>query len=115
MLLCVGVIICKSQGRTKTEGAENRVLRRTFGPKREEVDGGWRRLHNKELRNSYASPNITRVIKSRSMRWAGHVAGMGELTNAYKILVEKSEGKRPLGRSRHRREDNMRKYLREMG
>jgi hypothetical protein len=73
------------------------VLRRIFGPKRAEVIGDWRKLHNEELQNSYFSPNIVRIAKSRRMRWAGHVAGMGEKRNAYRILVERSEGKRQLG------------------
>jgi hypothetical protein len=77
---------------------ENRVLRRIFGHKREEVAGGWRRLHNEELHNLYASPNAIKVIKSRRMRLAGHVARVGEMRNAYTILVEKPEGKRPLER-----------------
>jgi hypothetical protein len=76
---------------------ENRVRRRIFRPKREEVAGGWRRLHNEKLPNLYASLNIIRVIKP-SMRWAGHVACMGEMRHAYKVLVRKAEGRRPLGR-----------------
>ena len=76
------------------------VLRRIFGPRRDEVTGEWRRLHNEELNGLYSSPNIVRVIKSRRMRWAGHVARMGEERGAYRILVGRSEGKRPLGRSR---------------
>jgi hypothetical protein len=79
---------------------ENRFLRRIFGPKREEVAGGWRKLHNEELLNLYASTHIIRVIKSRSMRWARHVARTGEGRNAYKISVGKPKGKRPLGRHR---------------
>jgi hypothetical protein len=75
-----------------------RVLRRIFGPKREEVAGGWRRLHNEELPNLYISRNSIRVIKSRRMRWAGHEACMGEMRNACKILVGKRDGKGPLGR-----------------
>jgi hypothetical protein len=74
---------------------ENRVLRRIFGPNRVEVAGGWRRLHNEELRNLYASPNIVRVIISRRMTYAGHVARMVQTRHAYKILAEKTEGKRP--------------------
>jgi hypothetical protein len=66
---------------------ENRVLRRIFGPKRDEVTGEWRKLHNKELNDSYSSPSIIRIIKSRRMRWAGHVARMGEKRNAYRLLV----------------------------
>jgi hypothetical protein len=78
---------------------ENRVLRRTFGPKREE-DGSWRKLHNDELHNLYSSPNIVRVIKWRRMWWARHVARMREGRGIYRILVGRSEGKRPLGRRR---------------
>jgi hypothetical protein len=81
---------------------ENRVLRRIFGPRREEVAGGWRRLHNEELHNLYASSNIIRVIKSRRMRWAEHRPCMGKMRNAYKILVGKPEGKRQCGRPRRR-------------
>jgi hypothetical protein len=81
---------------------ENRVLRRIFGPKRDEVTGEWRKLHNKELHYLYSSPSIIRIIKSRRMRWAGHVARMGEKRNAYRLLVRKPEGKRPLGRPRRR-------------
>jgi hypothetical protein len=81
---------------------ENRVLRRVFGPKRDEVRGEWRRLHNEELNDLYSSPNIVREIKSRRMRWAGHVARMGEGRGAYRILAGRPEGRRPLGRPRHR-------------
>jgi hypothetical protein len=76
---------------------ENRVLRRIFGPKRDEVRGEWRKLHNEELHDLY-SPSIIRIIKTRRMRWVGHVARMGEKRNVYKLLVGKPEGKRPLGR-----------------
>jgi hypothetical protein len=81
---------------------ENRVLRRIFGPKRDQVVGGWKRLHNEELHNLYTSANIITVIKVRRMRWAGHVTCMGELRNAYSMLVGKPEGKGPLRRLRHR-------------
>jgi hypothetical protein len=93
---------------------ENRMLRKIFGPKRE-VDGSWRKLHNDELHSLYSSPNIIRVIKSRSMRWAGHVARMGEGRVVYRVLVGRSEGKRPLGRPRRRCEDNIKMDLREIG
>jgi hypothetical protein len=81
---------------------ENSVLRRIFGPKRDEVTGEWRKLHNGELNNLYSSPNIMWVIKSRRMRWAGHVARMGEGIGVYRVLVEKPEGKRQLGRPKSR-------------
>jgi hypothetical protein len=94
---------------------ENRVLRRIFGPKRDEVTGGWRKLHNEELHNLYFSPSIIIMIKSRRMRWAGHVARMGEKRNAYRILVGNPEGKRPLRRPRRRWVDNIKMDLREIG
>jgi hypothetical protein len=93
---------------------ENRVLRRIFGPKREE-DGLWRKLHNDDLHSLYSSPNIVRVIQSRRMRWVGHVARMGEGRGVYRILVGGPEGKRPLGRPRRRWEDNIKMDLREIG
>jgi hypothetical protein len=79
------------------------------------VIGGWRKLHNEELHNLYCSPNIIRIIKSRRMRWAGHVARIKENGHAYTILVGKPEGKRPLGRPTRRWEDNIRMDLREIG
>jgi hypothetical protein len=94
---------------------ENRVLRRIFGPKRDEVTGEWRKLHNEELHNLYSSPDIIRQVKSRRMRWAEHVARMGEERKVYKVLVVKPEGKRPLGRPRRRWEDGIRMDLREIG
>jgi hypothetical protein len=94
---------------------ENKVLRRIFGPKRDEVTGEWRRLHNKELYALFSSPNIIRVMKSRRLRWAGHVARMGERRGAYRALVGKTEGRRPLERPRRRREDNIKMDLREVG
>jgi hypothetical protein len=93
----------------------NKVLRRIFGPKRDEVTGEWRRLHNKELYALYSSPNIIRVIKSRRLRWAGHVARMGERRGAYRVLVGKPEGRRPLERPRRRWEENIKMDLREVG
>jgi hypothetical protein len=94
---------------------ENKVLRRMFGPKMDEVTGEWRKLHNEELRDLYSSPSIIRVIKSRKMRWAGHVAQMGEKRNACRLSVGKPEGKRPLGRSRRGWVDNIRLDLGEVG
>jgi hypothetical protein len=89
---------------------ENKVLRRIFEPKRDEVTGGWRKLHNEELRVLYSSPSIIRIIKSRRMRWAGHVARMGVKRNACRLLVGKPEGKRPLGRPRCRWVGNIRMH-----
>jgi hypothetical protein len=91
------------------------VLRRIFESNKEEVAGGWRRMHNVELHNLYTSLNIIWAIKSRSMRWTGHVACMGEMGNEYNILVGKPEWERPHGRPRHRWEDNSRMDLRERG
>jgi hypothetical protein len=86
---------------------ENRVLRRIFGPKRDEVTREWIKRHNEKLHDYYSSPTIVRVIKSRRMRWAGHVAGLGERRGVYRVLMGKLEGKRPLRRFRHRWEDNI--------
>jgi hypothetical protein len=94
---------------------ENRVLRRIFGTKRDEVTGELRKLYNEELHDLYSSPSIIRMIKSRRMRWAGHVARMGENRNAYRLLVEKSEGRRPLGRPRRRWLGNIKMDLLEIG
>jgi hypothetical protein len=93
---------------------ENRVLTRIFGPMRDEVTRDWRKLHIEELHNLYSSPDIIRMIKSSRMRWAGHVARMGETRSAYRISVGKSEGKRSLGRSRRRWVDNIKIYLRKI-
>jgi hypothetical protein len=93
---------------------ENRVLWRICGPQRDEVTGGWRKLHNEELHGLYSSPDIVRVIKARRMRWAGHVARMGEVRGAYNILVGRPEGRRPIGRPRRRWEDNIKMDLREI-
>jgi hypothetical protein len=93
---------------------ENRVLRRRFGPKRDEVTVEWRRLHNEELNDLYSSPNIIRVIKSRRMRWAGHVARMGEGRGGYRILAGRPEGKIQLGRPRRRWEDDIKIDLQEV-
>ena len=94
---------------------ENRVLRRIFGHKRDEITGEWRKLHNEELNDLYCSPNIVRVIKSRGMGWAGHVACMGEERGAYTVLVGKPEGKRSMGRPRGRWEDNIKLDLQKVG
>jgi len=94
---------------------ENRVLRRIFGPKRDEVTGEWRKLHNEELSDMYSLPNIVRVVKSGRMRWAGHVARMGQGREVYRVLVGKPEGKRPVGRPRRRWEDNIKMDLQEEG
>jgi hypothetical protein len=93
---------------------ENRVLRRIFGPKRDEVTGEWRKLHNEELRDLYSSLSIIRIIKSRRMRWAGHVARMREKWKAYRLLMGKPEVKTPLGRPRRRWVDNIRMDLGEV-
>jgi hypothetical protein len=94
---------------------EYRVLRRLFGPKRDEVTGERRKLHNKELHDLYSSPIIIRIIKSRRMRWADHISRTGEKRNTYRLLVGKPEGKRPLGRPRRRWVDNIRMDLGEVG
>jgi hypothetical protein len=91
------------------------VVRRIFGSKRDEVTGGWRKLHNEGLRDLYSSPSIIRIIKLRKMRWAGHVARIGRKRNAYNLFVGKSEGKRPLRRPRRRWVDNIRMDLGEVG
>jgi hypothetical protein len=94
---------------------ENRVLRRIFGPKGDEVTGEWTKLHNEELHNFYSSPSIIRIMKSERMRWMGHVAQMGEKRNSYRLFVGKPEGKRPLGRPRRRWVDNIRMDHVEVG
>jgi len=98
---------------TKLRVFENMVLRIIFGPRSEEVTGEWR-LHNEELNDLYASTNIVRVIKSRRMRWAGHVARMGEERGVYRVLLGKPDGRRPLGRPRRRWVDNIRLDLQEV-
>jgi hypothetical protein len=94
---------------------ENRVLRKVFGPKRDEVTGEWRKLHNEELSDRYSLQNIVRVVKSRRMRWAGHVACRAKGRGVYRVLVGKPEGKRPLGRDRRRWDDNIKMELQEVG
>jgi len=93
---------------------EKMVLRRIFGPRRDEAMGEWGRMHNEELNDLYSSPNILRVIKWRRMRWAGHVARMGEERVVYRVLVRKPEGRRPLGRPKRRWVDNIRIDLQEV-
>ena len=94
---------------------ENRVLRRAFGPKRDEVTGEWRKLHNEELSDLYSLPNIVRMVKSRIMRWEGHVVRMGDGRGMHRVLIGKPEGKRLWGRPRRRWEDNIKMDLREVG
>ena len=112
--VCTANGICHAS-KNKFEKFENRVLRRLFGPMRDEVTGEWRKLHNEEFSDLYSLPNIVRVVKSRRMRWAGHVARMGEGRGVHRVLVGKPEGKRPLGRPRRRWEDNIKMDLQEMG
>ena len=90
------------------------MLRRLFGPKRDEVTGEWKKLHNEELSNLYSLPNFVRVVKSRRMKWTGHVARMGKGKGVYRVLVGKPEGKRPLERPRRRLEDNIKIDLQEV-
>jgi hypothetical protein len=102
----------KAEEKNRLTVPETRVLRRIFRPKRDEIIRERRKLHNKELHNLYSSPNIIRMIKSRRVSWPGHVARMGEKRNAYRVLVRKPEGKRTLGRQRHRWKDNIKIDLR---
>jgi len=106
---------CETWSLTLREERRLRVLRRIFGPKRDELTGQWRKLHNEELNDLYSSPSIVRKIKSRRIRWAGHVARVGEIRGAYRVLVGKTAGKRTLGRSRRRWEDNIKMDLQEEG
>jgi hypothetical protein len=117
---CGSIIECETWSLTLREKhrlrvLENRVLRRIFGSKRDEVTGEWRKMHNEELHNLYSSPDIIRQVKSRRMRWAGHVARMGDDRKVYKVLVGKPEGKKPLGRPRCRWENGIRMDIREIG
>jgi hypothetical protein len=106
---------CETWKKHRLRVFENGVLRGIFGPGRDEVPGEWRKLHNGELHNLNSSPDIIGQIKSRKMRWAGHVARMGEERKAYRVLVGKPEGKRSLGRPRCRWEFGIRMDLREIG
>ena len=94
---------------------ENRVSRGIFGPKKDEVTREWRKLHNEKLHDLYPSSSIAQVIKSRIIRWAGHLGRMGEKRGVYRVLLGKREGKRPLGRPRRRWEDNIKMDLQEVG
>jgi hypothetical protein len=115
IILPVVLYGCETWLFTLREERRLRVLRRIFGPKRDEVMGEWRKLHNEELKDLYSLAILVRVIKSRRMRWAGHVTCMGEGRGAYRVLVGKPEGKRPLGRPSLRWEDNIRMDLQELG
>jgi hypothetical protein len=108
-------LVANIEGGRRLRVFENRVLRRVFGPKRVEVTGEWRKLHNEKLNDLYSLPYIVRVVKSRRMRWAGHVARMGDKRGVHRVLVGKPEGKRPLGRPRRRWEDNIKMDLQEVG
>jgi hypothetical protein len=94
---------------------ENWVLRRKFGPKRDDVTGGWRKLHNEEVNDVYFSPNIIQAVRSRRMRCTGHMAHAVERRGAYRVLVRRPEGKRPLRRPRRRWKNNIKLYLQEVG
>jgi len=115
IILPVVLYGCETCSRTLREERRLRVLRRIFVSKRYEVTGEWRKQHIEELNDFHFSPNIVRVIKSRRMRWAVHVARMGERSGVYRVLVGKPEGKRPLGRPRCRWEDNIKMDLQEVG
>jgi len=120
IILPVVLYGCETWSLTLREGHrlrvfENRVFKRLFGPKRDAITGEWRKLHNEELSDLYSLSNIVRVVKSRRMRWAGHVVRMGEGRVVHRVLVGKPEGRRPLGRSRRRWEDNIKKDLQEVG
>ena len=115
IILPVVLYGCETWPLTLREERRMRVLRKIFGPKTDEVTGEWRKLHNEELNDLYCSPNTLRVIKSRRMRWAGHVARMGEGSGVYMVLVGKPEEKRSLERPRRRWEDNIKMDLQEVG
>ena len=115
ILIVVYVLSMSLREERRLRVFENRVIRRVFGPKRDEVTGEWRKLHNEELSDLYSLPNIVRVVKSRRMRWAGHVARMGQGRGVHRVLVGKPEGKRPLGRPSRRWEDNIKMDVQEVG
>ena len=119
IILRLGLCECETSSLTLREERrlrvfDNRVLRRIFGPKRDEVLGEWRKLHNDEISDLYSSPDIVRVIKSR-LGWAGHAARMGERRSVHRFLVGKPKRKRPLGRPRRRWQDNIKMDLQEVG
>ena len=115
IILPVVLYGCETWSLTLREERRLRVLRTVFGPKRDEVTGEWRKLCNEELNDLYSLPNIVRVVKSRRMRWAEHVARMGEDRGVHRVLMGKPDGKRPLGRPRRRWEDNIKMDLQEVG
>ncbi|KAJ4445915.1 hypothetical protein ANN_12601 [Periplaneta americana] len=115
VILPVVLYGCETWTLTLREEQRLNVFEKIFGAKRDEVTGEWRKLHNAELHALYSSPDMIRNIKSRRLRWAGHVARMGKSINAYRVLVGRPEGKRPLGRPRRRWEDNIKMDLREVG
>jgi hypothetical protein len=115
IILPVVLYGCETWSLTLRGERRLRVPRRVFGPKRNEVTGEWRKLHNEELNDLYSLPNIVRVVKSRRMRWAGHVAHMEEDSGVYRVLVGKPEGKRLLGRPRCRWENNIKMDVQEVG
>jgi hypothetical protein len=113
MVVKLGLLILREKHRLRV--FENRVLRTILGLKSDEVTGRWRKLYNEELCDLYSSPSVIRMIRSRRMRWAGHVARMWVKRNAYRLLVGKPDGKRPLGRPKHRWVDNIKMDLGEIG
>jgi hypothetical protein len=120
IILPIVLYECETWSLTLREGRrlrvfDNRVLRRIFGPKRDEVTGEWKKLHNEKLHDLYSSPTIVQVIKSRRMKWAGHVAHIGEGRSVYRVLVGEPEEKRLLGRPRHKCENNIKTDMQEVG
>jgi hypothetical protein len=111
--IILGGVTLREERRLRVFG--KRVLRGIFGPQRDQVTGGWRKLHNEELTDLYSLPNIVRVVKSRRMRWVGHVARVGEERGVHRVLVGKPEGKRPLGRPRRRWKDNIKMDVQKVG